>query len=59
MMHWLVWLFDYLGIARDPSRRLAIEDETERDLARRLTALEATIGAQQRRKAREDQDYVR
>jgi len=59
MMNWLVWLLDYLGIARDPSRRLAVEDEPERDLARRLAALDATIGAQQRRKAREDHDHVR
>jgi len=59
MMHWLVWLFDCLGIARDPSKRLASEDESERDLTRRLDALDATIGAQQRRKAKEDHDYVR
>ncbi len=58
MMHWLVWLLDSLGIARDPSRRLAVHDEPERDLARRLAALDATIGAQQRRKAKEEYDRV-
>ncbi len=59
MMNWFVWLFDRLGIARDPSRRLAINDERERELGRRLAALDATIGAQQRRKAQEEYDRVR
>ncbi len=58
MMHWFVWLFDRLGLARDPSNHLAIDDERERELGRRLAALDVTIMAQQRRKAREEYDRV-